>query len=142
MRLVIADDHAMVRKALKTFFEHDKAIEIVGEADDGERAVALARELQPDAITLDISMPRLNGIDAIRKIRTFKPDTKFLVISMHDEPSIVTAAIEAGCHAYVLKQMVYQELNAALKAVARGDLFMSPAITNVAWDNCQALIRP
>ena len=139
MRLVIADDHAIVRKALKTLLEHNEAVEIVGEADNGEHAVALARELQPDAITLDISMPRLNGIEATRRIRILKPDTKLLVISMHIEPSIVIEAFKAGCHAYVLKDRIYDEINAALKAVVRGDFFMSPAITSVAYDDCQPL---
>jgi len=139
MRLVIADDHAIIRKALKTLFEHNETVEIVGEAENGEHAVALTRELQPDAITLDISMPRLNGIEAVRKIRILKPDTKLLVITMHTEPGIVTEAIKAGCHAYVLKQRVYQEINAALTAVARGDFFMSPAITNVVCDDCRPL---
>ena len=142
MRLIIADDHAIIRKALKALFEHNKAVEIVGEADDGEHAVALARELQPDAITLDISMPRLNGIEAVRKIRILKPDTKLLVISMHSEPNIVIEAFKAGCHAYVLKHRIYDEINAALKAVVRGDLFVSPAIAYVACDDCQPLTHP
>lgn len=131
MRLLIADDHTIMRQGLRTQLERLESAEVVGEVANGEEAVAMARELCPDAIVMDITMPRLNGIEAIRQIHQYDPNIKLIVLSMHAEHGIVIEALRAGCHAYILKTGDFQEVLAALDAVARGERYLSAEITSM-----------
>ena len=139
MRLVLADDHAVMRQGLKAQLERQGTVEIVGEAGNGAEAVALAKALRPDAIILDIAMPRMNGIEAIRQINVMDPGIKLIVLSMHAEHGIVTDALKAGCHAYVVKSAVFEEITAALDAVTQGGRYLSPEITELVVDE---FLRP
>jgi DNA-binding NarL/FixJ family response regulator len=131
MRLLLADDHATIRQGLIALFKRDERIEVVGEASNGDEAVALAKELRPDVIIVDIAMPCLNGIEVIRQINDWDPRIKLIVLSMHGDHHIVIDALKAGCHAYVLKSAAYEEMTIALEAVMQGERYMSPPITGV-----------
>jgi len=120
-----------MRQGLRTQLERLESAEVVGEVANGEEAVAMARELCPDAIVMDITMPRLNGIEAIRQIHQYDPNIKLIVLSMHAEHGIVIEALRAGCHAYILKTGDFQEVLAALDAVARGERYLSAEITSM-----------
>jgi two-component system, NarL family, response regulator LiaR len=135
MRILIADDHAVVRQGLAALLERQTGLEVVGEADDGETAVALAKDLAPDLVLMDISMPRLNGMEAIRRICEQDPVVKIIVLSVHSEYTIVTEALKAGCHGYVLKSSLFKEVSAALEAVARGERYLSPEIARLMVDD-------
>jgi len=131
MRLIIADDHAIVREGLKALFEKEGDIEVVGEASNGEDAVQLVRDLAPDVAIIDIAMPKLNGVEAIRHIRAFDTSVKTVVLSMHAENTIVGEALKAGCHSYVLKSSLFEEISMALNVIAKGERYLSPEITTV-----------
>lgn len=131
MRLVIADDHAVFRQGLRAQFEQKGTAEILGEAANGEEAVALATGLSPDAIIMDIIMPRLGGVEAIRQIHLIDPAIKLVVLSMLSEHGIVIEALKAGCHAYLTKAGTFGEVTAALEAVTRGERYLSPEITRM-----------
>lgn len=131
MRVILADDHAIMRQGLRSQIERGGIAEIVGEAANGEEAVALAQALCPDAVVIDIAMPRLSGIEAVRQIQQLDPTIKLVVLSMHAEHGIVSEALKAGCHAYVLKAGTFGEVCAALEAVTRGERYLSPEITRI-----------
>ena len=131
MRILIADDHAVVREGLTALFKSQTGLEVVGEADDGEKAVAMAKDLAPDLVIMDISMPRLSGVEAIRQIRADNRAVKILVLSMHSENTIVTEALRAGCHGYVLKSSLFREVSAAVEAISRGERYLSPEVTRL-----------
>jgi DNA-binding NarL/FixJ family response regulator len=134
MRLILADDHAVMRQGLRAQLEAKGLAEVVGEAENGDEAVALTRSHRPDVVIMDITMPHLNGIDAIRQIHSLDPTIHLMVLSMHDEHSIVTEALKAGCHAYVLKTGEFEEIIMALEAMTQGERYLSPKITHVVID--------
>lgn len=131
MRIIIADDHAIVREGLVALFKKVDGCEIVGEASDGEHAVTLCRTLHPDVVIVDISMPKLSGVEAIRQMLDIDPTIKAIVLSMHSENSIVSEALKAGCKAYVLKSSLFEEISTALDTVMAGGCYLSPEITSV-----------
>jgi len=131
MKILIADDHAVVREGLKALFERQTGLEVVGEADNGETAVALAKDLAPDVVIMDVAMPKLNGIEALRQISAHNPAVKIIVLSMHSENTIVIEALKAGCHGYVLKSSLFKDISAAVEAVAKGERYLSPEITRL-----------
>ena len=135
MRILIADDHGIVRQGLKSLIEHQSDMEVIAEAEDGRVAVELAKELRPDVVVMDISMPSLNGMEATRLILQDNEDTKVIALSMHSDKHIVMEALEAGASAYVLKSYLFDELIRALETVARDRCYLSPRITNVVIDD-------
>lgn len=134
MRILIADDHGIVREGLKALLDKQSDMEVVGEAEDGQMAVALAQELSPDILVMDMSMPNLNGIEATRQILEHSPATRVIVLSMHSDKDIVKEALEAGVSAYVLKSHLFDEMLRALEAVGDGERYLSPQITDVVID--------
>ncbi len=128
VRVVLADDHSIVRKGLRSVIEDDPAVAVVGEAATGLEAVAVCHELQPDVVVLDIAMPSLNGIDAIASIRKGAPSTRALILSMHSDESYVLRALGAGARGYLLKDSAEHDVLPAIHAVAAGESFLSPAI--------------
>jgi DNA-binding NarL/FixJ family response regulator len=129
---VIADDHRIVRDGLRSLLEErDSGFRCVGEAEDGTAAVKMARDLRPDIVIMDISMPNLGGIDATREIKAALPDTKVIVLSMHANRSYVIEVLRAGASAYLLKDSTFEQLTKALESASKGEIYLSPGITEV-----------
>jgi DNA-binding NarL/FixJ family response regulator len=128
---VIADDHALVREGIRSLLERAGDVEVVGEASDGEQAVRLVRELKPDLLLIDLSMPRLNGIEALQRLREENSTTRVLVISMHKDESIVLRALRAGAKSYLLKESFKEELYFAVRSAARGEIYLSPKLAGM-----------
>ena len=131
IRLVFADDHSIVRNGLRSLFRSASDISIVGEAVDGEEALALAEGRKPDIIILDISMPKLNGIDATRLIREAHPDMKVLVLTVHEDEAYVYQLIRAGANGYILKNAEKNEILAAVRTVVTEGSFFSPGVSKL-----------
>lgn len=127
--LLLADDHAVVREGLRSLLAQQADFRVVGEAADGRQAVALARELQPDLVLMDIAMPLLNGLDATRQLRKALPATLVLILSAHGDDAFVAAAFEAGAAGFLLKQSTSRELCQAIRQVRQGGTFVSPAFS-------------
>ncbi len=131
MKILIADDHGIVRQGLKSLIQKSLNMEVVGEAEDGLTAVKLAKKLSPDIVVMDITMPNLNGVEATRLILENNPHVKVVALSMHPEKHIVKEILEAGASAYVLKSYLFDELSRALEAVAGNQKYLSPRITDI-----------
>lgn len=125
LQLLIADDHAMLRRGVRSVIEANENWNLCAEARNGREAVELARLTQPDIAVMDISMPELNGVDAIRLIKKESPRTKILILSMHDSDSLFDAVREAGAHGFLLKSDAPDVLPNAIAAVANGHSFFS-----------------
>jgi len=134
VRVLLADDHQILRQGLRTLLEREPDVRVVGEATDGREAVAQAAALRPDVVVMDLSMPGLNGIEATRRIVAAQPKTKVVGLSMHADRQYVRAMFEAGAAGYLLKNSAYEELLSALRVVVGGRPFVSPAIADVVLD--------
>lgn len=129
IRILLADDHELVRKGLRLLLERQPHLEVVGEAADGREAVRLAEELAPDLVIMDIAMPQLNGLDAATQIVRREARTQVVILSMHSDESYLARALNAGAKGYLLKDSAEADLLRAVEAVAQGRPFFSPAIT-------------
>lgn len=129
-RIVIAEDHTILRAGLKALLESNPTFEVVGEADNGRDAIRRVGELKPDLIIIDLSMPGLSGIDAVKEIRDRYPEVKALVLTVHSEEEYVLSSLEAGANGYVLKDATHIELIAAAERVISGKTYLSPEITD------------
>lgn len=129
LRLLLADDHALVRAGLRALLSGLPGVEVVAEAGDGREALRLVREQKPDIALIDISMPGLNGLDVAARITHDRPATRVIIVSMHGDDESVRRALKAGAAGYMLKNADRSELELALKSVARGDTWLSPALT-------------
>jgi len=129
IRVILADDHAVVRKGIREFLEDEDDIEVVAEAENGVQAVALAKEHRPDVLVLDIQMPEMTGIEAARHIKAADPHTNILVLTAYDDDPYIFAMLQTGASGYVLKNAPSSELVRAVRAVARGDSALDPAVT-------------
>jgi DNA-binding NarL/FixJ family response regulator len=127
IRVLIADDHAVVRRGLRTFLELQEGIDVVGEAEDGAEAVSTAERLRPDVILLDLVMPRLDGVAAIRGIRECSPATRVIVLTSFLDDDKLLPAVRAGAAAYLLKDVQPQDLVAAIRTVHGGEGQLHPA---------------
>ena len=125
IRVLIADDHGIVRSGLRMLIERQADMDVVAEADDGVEAIGAAQRSQPDVAVLDVSMPRSTGIQAAREIRSYCPDTRVLLLSMHDDDRYFLDGLEAGAAGYVLKRSADADLIDALRTVASGRTFLS-----------------
>jgi DNA-binding NarL/FixJ family response regulator len=135
MRILIVDDHGIVREGLKSLLQNQSDMEVVGEGEDGHIAVDLAEQLSPDMVIMDMSMPNLNGIEATRLILQHSPNIKVIILSMHSDRHIVKETLDAGASAYVLKSNLFDEMLRALETVAEGGRYLSPRITDVVIDD-------
>jgi DNA-binding NarL/FixJ family response regulator len=131
IRILLADDHAMTREGLRSLIEKQSDIEVIGEAEDGRKAVCLVRELSPDILITDISMPNLNGVDATRQIAREHPKTKVIALSMHSNRAFVADMLQAGAAGYVLKESLFGELVEAIKTVMAGGTYLSAKVAGV-----------
>ena len=128
-RVLLADDHILVRAGLRKLLESIAGFEVVGEADDGLAPLALVEQLQPDLVMMDIGMPGLNGIDATARVMKGWPKTRVVILSMHQSEEYVRQALRHGAAAYLLKDAAPLELEQALAAVMRGETYLSPAVS-------------
>jgi DNA-binding NarL/FixJ family response regulator len=137
IRIVLADDHVLVRQGLKSLLERE-GFQVVAEAGDGQEAVAHVQSLQPDLAVMDISMPTLNGLDAARQMARSSPKTKTILLTQHDEPQYVSEALEAGVKGYVLKNQVANDLLLAIRQVSRGQVYLSPGVSGAVMEAYQS----
>lgn len=128
IRVLLADDHSVVRKGVREFLEEEPDIEVIGEASDGQQAVDLAVQLTPDVVVMDIKMPQLSGVDATKRIRSLAPDVRVLALTAFDDDPYIFGLLEAGASGYVLKTAESSELVRAIRAVAAGHSALDPAI--------------
>ena len=129
IRVVVADDHHLVRQGIRALLEKAEDIEVVGEAEDGQEAVELVEWLAPDVLVLDIAMPRLNGSQALGRVRALGVATQVVILSMYSEETLVRQALQNGAKGYLLKQSVAEELLLAVRAASQGEIYLSPAIS-------------
>ena len=135
LALLLVDDHRMVRQGLRKIIESREDWQVVAEAGDGREAIALAEQHSPDVAVIDISMPRLNGIEAVREMTRRAPLTRVLVLSMHDDEAYVTQVLRAGAAGYILKDSAETDLVQAITAVSEWKAFFSPPIARVMLDD-------
>ena len=131
IRVLLADDHAVMRRGIRNILEAETDIEVVGEAGDGREAICLAEKLKPHVMVVDLGMPELNGLDAIRHMRREQPEVELLVFSMHDSEELIREAFSAGARGYVLKTDAAADLTDAVKSLSRHKPFFTPRISEV-----------
>ena len=131
MRVLLADDHGIVRRGLRSILESEPGLTVVGEASDGHEALRLARDLHPDIVILDVAMPLLNGIDVAARLQKMERAPRTVILSMHSDESYIIRALAAGARAYLLKDATDEDLIPAIRAVAGGRPYLSPAVTAV-----------
>jgi two-component system response regulator NreC len=129
IRIILVDDHGIIRQGLRSLLECQPDIEVIGEADDGRSAIELVRELQPDIVITDVTMPNLNGIDTTRQITSLFPQVKVIGLSGHSNNSFIIGMLKAGASAYVLKQCLFDELLEAIEMVRKGGRYLGPEVT-------------
>ncbi len=130
-RIVLVDDHQIVRVGLKSLLAREADFEVVGEAGDGREALTVVEELEPDVVIMDIAMPGLNGIDATIRVRADHPKARVIILSMHLERAYVVETLRAGASAYLLKERAVDELVHAIRAVSAGRKYLSPGVTDI-----------
>ncbi len=135
LRIIIADDHTLVRAGLVTLMARMNEVEVVGEANNGREAVRMVRDLNPDIALMDIAMPELNGLEAADRVHRDSPKTRVIILSMHANEEYVAQALKAGASGYLLKDAATTELEMALKAVAQGQFYLSPSISRQVVDS-------
>ena len=135
IRVLLVDDHQIVRDGLRSLLGKQMDIEVVGEAENGRDAIALARELSPQVVVMDIGMRELNGIDATRALLSEYPDVKVVALSMHSDRRFIAEMLSAGASGYLLKDSAFDELAAAIRAVTGGRTYLSPGVTGTVIDD-------
>ncbi len=134
IRILLVDDHKMLLHSLKEAIDQEADLSVAAWAENGREAVKRARKYDPDIIIMDISMPELNGIEAVRQIIREKPQQKILTLSMHTDKHYIIGMLRAGVSGYVLKTNAFEELACAIRQVAEGNFYISPEITGVVID--------
>ena len=135
IRILLADDHAVVRQGFKMILAAQPDMEIVGEAGNGREAVELAEKLRPEVVVMDVSMPELNGIEATRRLAASIPHTRVVALSMHKDSVYVREILRAGARGYLLKESLATDLVTAVRAAAAGEAYISPAVSNAVLDD-------
>jgi DNA-binding NarL/FixJ family response regulator len=131
LRILLADDHGLVRRGAREILDSRRGWRVVGEAANGREAIEKAKELKPDVAIMDISMPELDGVEVVCQVREAVPDTKVLVLTMHESDQMVKRALDAGAHGYVLKSDLTDSLLKAVSAVVEGKRFLTPKISEI-----------
>jgi len=128
-RIVLAEDHTILRQGLRALLATDSGLEIVGEACDGREAVRCVEKLKPELVLMDLSMPRMNGMEAIREIKKRHPQTRIIALTVHKEEEYLETTLQAGAEGYVLKDATHEELVLAIRSVMAGKPYLSPAVS-------------
>jgi two-component system response regulator NreC len=131
IRIILADDHQIVRQGLRILLEAEPDMEVIAEADNGRKVLKLARELEPDVIIMDLSMPELNGIEATRQILSGSPEVKIVALSMHSDSLFVLNMIKSGASGYLLKDCALEELVKAIRTVMNQKTYLSPGVSDI-----------
>jgi len=134
IRIVLVDDHRVVREGTRQILQKESDLRVIGEAGDGEEAIRLVSELKPDVVVMDISMPRLNGIEATKRIKAMYPHIAILILTAYEQDQYIFAALEAGAAGYLLKDIHGQELVAAIRSVRAGESVLHPIVARKALD--------
>lgn len=134
LTILIAEDHGTVRDGIKMIVNSQDDMKVVGEADNGRKAVELARELKPDVVLMDISMPQLNGLKAAAQLKRIVPEIKILTLTRHTDDAYLQELLQAGVSGYALKQSLSDELIKAIRVIAAGGNYLDPAITDKVFD--------
>ncbi|WP_026567730.1 response regulator [Bacillus sp. UNC41MFS5] len=129
-KIVIIDDHQLFREGVKRILEFEKSFQVVAEGNDGCEALSLVEEFHPDVVIMDINMPQVNGVEATRELVDKYPDTKIIILSIHDDENYVTHALQTGAIGYLLKEMDADALIEAVKVVAEGGSYLHPKVTH------------
>lgn len=130
-RVLVVDDHQVVRDGLKAIFARDPEFEVAGDADNGPRGVDLCKQTNPDVVLMDISLPGMSGIEATAEIQRQCPQTKVVVLSMHEDEALILSAIRAGARGFVMKKASAAEVVEALRIVAQGGTYLAANVSNV-----------
>src|SRR5271157_4998495 len=135
--VLLAEDHQIVREGLRSLLEHERDLEVVGEAETGREAVQLTRKLRPAVVVMDIAMPLLNGLEATRQVRKEFPDTKVLVLSAHSDDAYIEQVAALGAAGFLLKQTSSHDLAAAIRQIQKEDTFYCPSVSKRARGRAQ-----
>jgi DNA-binding NarL/FixJ family response regulator len=135
LKVILADDHNLVREGLRSLLDKQEDIQVVGEADNGRAALELAMRLVPDVAVMDVSMADMNGVEAASRIRESVPEVRVLALSMHADKRFVEKMLKAGASGYMLKNCAFREIAQAIRDVAAGRCYLSPEITGILVDN-------
>jgi len=135
VRILLADDHGIIRQGLHSLLEKQPDMEVVAEAEDGRRALDLVQELLPDIVIMDVTMPNLNGVDATRQIVDRFPKVKVIALSIHSNRRFVADMLKAGASGYILKECLFDELVRAIRTVTTDSIYLSPRITSIVIDD-------
>ncbi|MBL7165643.1 MAG: response regulator transcription factor [Dehalococcoidales bacterium] len=141
MKVLIADDHPVVREGLSAMLKKQPDIEVVGEAENGRECVEKTRKLRPDIVLMDLRMPEMDGVEAMRQIAATNPEVRFIVLTTYDNDEYIFKGIEAGARAYLLKDSPREELFKAIRAVHRGESLIQPAVAGKVLDRFAELSR-
>jgi DNA-binding NarL/FixJ family response regulator len=139
IKVLIADDHPVVRRGLQSMLAGSEDIEVVGEAEDGQSTLRMARRLQPNVILLDIRMPDVSGLDIAHELRQSLPRAKVIVLTTYEQDGYFQSAVKAGVHAYLLKDTAHRDLVHAIRAVHRGQRVVGPALVGKLWQQFEGL---
>jgi DNA-binding NarL/FixJ family response regulator len=135
VKILLADDHKITRQGLRSLLEKEPDMEVVAEAEEGRTAVRLVRELLPDVVVMDVSMPDLNGMEATHQIVTEHPNVKVIALSIHSDNLFVSEMLKSGASGYLLKDCAFEELASAIHVVVDGKTYLSPAVSGVVIDD-------
>ena len=141
IRLVLVDDHDVVRTSLKTYLESHKGFRVVGQAKNGEAALQVILDNQPDVVVMDITMPGMSGLEATRRIKVSSPNCKVLALTVHNDKQYFFEMLSAGAVGYLTKQAAAEELIAAIQAVDVGDVYLQPALARWLLEDYQRLVN-
>jgi DNA-binding NarL/FixJ family response regulator len=141
IRVVLADDHSVVRQGLRVWLERSGFVQVVGEAADGREAVAMVEQLRPDIVVMDIAMPMLNGIDATAQITRRSPDTKVIILSMHADESYILRALGAGAKGYLLKESTETDVLPAVQSVRDGKPYFTASIARLLLEDYMRMLK-
>jgi two-component system response regulator NreC len=134
-RILIADDHGVIRAGLRALLSGLPEIEVVGEAIDGRDTLKKAMELKPNIVIMDLSMPEMGGLEATSQLAQITPDIRVLILTVHEDESLLKEVIRAGAAGYIIKRAVEDELIHAIRVVARGDMYVHPSLTRALFSN-------